>query len=119
MNPKEWTRFAAASSWKRERNMTDHEHSHHEPTTAGSFWTSRGGLVLLALLAIGGTLLLTEHRAHVLGYLPFLILLACPLLHMFMHGGHGGHGGHGARDRTVPDPRASTGTWDASDGDRS
>jgi hypothetical protein len=24
------------------------------------------------------------------------LLLACPLLHLFMHGGHGGHGGHGA-----------------------
>jgi hypothetical protein len=34
----------------------------------------------------------------VLGALPFLFLflLACPLLHLFMHGGHGGHGGHGA-----------------------
>jgi hypothetical protein len=26
--------------------------------------------------------------------LPWLILLACPLLHVFMHGGHAGHGGH-------------------------
>jgi len=26
--------------------------------------------------------------------LPFLFLLACPLMHMFMHRGHGGHGGH-------------------------
>jgi hypothetical protein len=23
-----------------------------------------------------------------------LLLLACPLMHMFMHGGHGGHGSH-------------------------
>jgi hypothetical protein len=33
--------------------------------------------------------MLTEHRAHVLGALPFLLLLACPLLHLFHHGGHG------------------------------
>jgi hypothetical protein len=26
------------------------------------------------------------------GYLPFLVLLACPLMHMFMHHGHH-HGG--------------------------
>jgi hypothetical protein len=26
-------------------------------------------------------------------------LAACPLLHMFMHGGHGGHGGHGRHTR--------------------
>jgi hypothetical protein len=31
----------------------------------------------------------------VLGILPYLLLLACPLLHWF-HGGHrGGHGGQG------------------------
>lgn len=43
--------------------------------------------------------LTVEHRAHLAGgvrYLPLLILLACPLLHVFMHGGHGGHGGHGS-----------------------
>ena len=31
------------------------------------------------------------HTAHVLGLLPFAVILLCPLLHMFMHGGHGGH----------------------------
>ncbi|MBN0091486.1 DUF2933 domain-containing protein, partial [Pseudomonas aeruginosa] len=30
---------------------------------------------------------------HVAGYLPFLLLAACPLMHLFMHRGHG-HGGH-------------------------
>lgn len=39
---------------------------------------------------------LTEHRAHVFGFLPYLLILACPLMHLF-HGGHGGHGRHGAR----------------------
>jgi hypothetical protein len=35
--------------------------------------------------------------------LPYLLLLACPLLHWLMHGGHGsrgenhGHGGQGGR----------------------
>jgi hypothetical protein len=29
--------------------------------------------------------------------LPFLILLACPFLHFFMHKGHGGHGGDSGR----------------------
>ena len=33
-----------------------------------------------------------EHSAHILGALPYLLLLACPLMHYFMHGGHGGHG---------------------------
>ncbi|WP_428037244.1 DUF2933 domain-containing protein [Bosea thiooxidans] len=35
---------------------------------------------------------MTEHRAHLLGWLPLIIFLACPLLHVFMHGRHGGHG---------------------------
>ena len=51
----------------------------------------------LGFLAIVGYFLFTEHRAHVIPYLPFLLLLACPLMHFFMHRGHGhghGHGGH-------------------------
>lgn len=39
--------------------------------------------------------LLTEHRAHLFGVLPYLFLLACPLMHYFMHGRHGRHRGHG------------------------
>ena len=52
--------------------------------------------VLIGFIAIAGYLLFMEHRGHLSGltyYLPFLLLLACPLLHVFMHGGHGGHGG--------------------------
>lgn len=50
-------------------------------------------VVLLFFALIGGFLLSSEHRAHALGVLPFLLLLAlCPLLHLFMHGGHGRHG---------------------------
>ena len=45
--------------------------------------------VLFAIVA--GFFLLAEHRAHVLPYLPWLFLAACPLMHMFMHHGHGGH----------------------------
>ncbi|HHM05486.1 MAG TPA: DUF2933 domain-containing protein [Gammaproteobacteria bacterium] len=53
------------------------------------WWRSRSGLVLIGFALIAGFFLLSEHRAHVLGWLPWLILLACPLLHLFMHGGHG------------------------------
>ncbi len=51
-------------------------------------------MVLLAFLAIAGFFLLTEHRAHLFGVLPFLLLLACPVLHFFMHRGHGGNHEH-------------------------
>jgi hypothetical protein len=39
---------------------------------------------------VGAYFLITEHRAHVYEYLPYVLLLACPLLHL-LHG-HGGHG---------------------------
>ena len=59
-----------------------------------SFWRSRFGLGWLVLAAVAGWFLWTEHRAHLLGALPWLVLLACPLMHVFMHRGH--HGGHHA-----------------------
>jgi hypothetical protein len=41
-----------------------------------------------ALLAIAAFFLWSEHRAHVMGALPWLLLLACPALHRLMHRGH-------------------------------
>ena len=74
--------------------MPAHEHSHHDGTRSeGSFWTSRAFLVCLGFLVIGGILLWTEHFAHALGFLPYVLILACPLMHLFMHGSHG-QGGH-------------------------
>lgn len=35
-----------------------------------------------------------EHRVHILGALPYLLVLLCPLMHLFMHGGGHGHHGH-------------------------
>lgn len=82
--------------------MHTHNHSHREQGAEpqGSFWTSRAFLVCAAFLVIGLILLWTEHLAHALGYLPYLLILACPLMHIFMHGGHGGHGSHGHHQRT-------------------
>ena len=57
-------------------------------------WRTRGGIVLLGFLGVAGFYLVTEHTAHVLGVLPFLLFLSCPLMHLFMHHGHGGRGGH-------------------------
>ncbi len=71
--------------------MSHHDHAGRQSKPEGSFLTSRAGIALLILLAIAGFLLFTEHRAHVLGAGLFLLLLACPLLHIFMHGGHSGH----------------------------
>lgn len=51
----------------------------------------RGKIVLIGFLLVASFFLLTEHTAHFLGVLPYLILLACPLMHLFMHHGRGGH----------------------------
>ena len=67
------------------------------------FLRSPAGLVLIAFVAIAGFFLWEEHRAHLLGVLPYLLLLACPLMHVFMHRGHGGHGHHGDDSATGSD----------------
>ena len=68
--------------------MAHEQGSHSESRTqSATKW------VFIGFLLIGGYFLIMEHRAHlggVLTYLPFLLLLACPLLHLFHHGGHGG-----------------------------
>lgn len=67
------------------------DHDDHEPP---SFWRSPAGFALLVAAAAGGFYLVTEHTAHLFGLLPYLFLLACPLMHVFMHHGHGGHRHH-------------------------
>lgn len=54
------------------------------------FWRSKAGFAAIGFLLIGAAVILFEHRLHVLGYLPFVLLLACSLLHLW-HRGHGGH----------------------------
>jgi hypothetical protein len=82
--------------------------AHHRHDGGGPGW-SRGRWALIAFLAIAGYFLIAEHKAHLTGWLAtywiWLVLLACPLLHLFMHGGHGhggdgshGHGKRGERD---------------------
>lgn len=62
------------------------------------FWRSRFGIGWIVLAVVAGWFLWEEHRAHLLGFLPYAFLLACPLMHVFMHHGHhhgGGHHSHG------------------------
>jgi len=60
---------------------------------------STPGLVFLAFLTIAAFYLITEHTAHVFGALPYILLLLCPLLHLFMHSGHGDHVGHSSQSK--------------------
>ena len=70
----------------------------HDPLRDGQlhspqrgFWMSKAFLVFIGFAVIAVVLLWQEHRAHILGLIPYLLLLACPLLHVFMHHGHGKH----------------------------
>lgn len=69
-----------------------HNHQQHSQNQ-GSFWTSRAFLVFVVFAGMAIVLLWGEHKAHILGAIPYVFLLLCPLMHIFMHGGHG-HGGH-------------------------
>jgi len=50
---------------------------------------SRFSLWLLwSIGGIGLAYVLAAHRVHLFEWLPFLIVLACPLMHIFGHVGH-------------------------------
>jgi len=60
------------------------------------------GLTFVEFLAIAAFFLFEEHRAHMLGVLPFFLVLLCPLLHVFMHGRGHGSGDHEGHEGTHP-----------------
>ena len=66
---------------------------------------SRATWVFIGFALVAAYLLISEHQAHFIQALPYLLLLACPLLHLFMHGGHGSHGGHGHRQDAEKEDR--------------
>lgn len=54
-------------------------------------------LALLMVALIVMFYLLREHWGHMAGLWPYLLLLACPVMHLLHgHGGHRRHGTHGA-----------------------
>lgn len=78
----------------------------HEPERRQS--RSRWIFILFALIAL--FFLVSEHRAHVFGALPYLLLFACPLLHIFHGHGHGHH--HGSRHPSSEGQRPGAGPAD-------
>lgn len=70
----------------------NHDHG-QDSEPSNSIWK----FALIGFALVAGFFLITEHRAHVFGVLPYLLLAACPLLHFFGHG-HGGHGGRSGRE---------------------
>jgi hypothetical protein len=79
----------------------------------GPNWSLINQWLLWAGLAAAVAWLFFRHGEHLSTMFPFLILLACPLMHLFGHGSHGRHGGHRQagderpRDEELPPGRGS------------
>lgn len=56
-----------------------------------SFWKTPFGIAAALVAVVASAYLYLDHQDHVRALLPFLLLAACPLMHVFMHRGHGGH----------------------------
>ena len=76
--------------------MTAAPTDHQARARGGRPWHSVRLTLAATVVLAGVAWLLTRHTDHVVRYLPLLILLACPLMHVFGHG-HGGHGAQGDR----------------------
>lgn len=67
-----------------------HPKNDRRPASSRNIW------ILTAILLAAAGWLWTRHQSHLLAVLPYLLVLACPLMHLFHHHGH--HGRHsGAR----------------------
>ena len=85
---------------------TDHLHQTSSVPEPGrrprTLWVAVAMTVL-----IGAFFLLREHWGHVAGFWPYLLLLVCPLMHLFHgHGAHGHHGAHGTGAGRAPNREA-------------
>ncbi|MCO5118640.1 MAG: DUF2933 domain-containing protein [Burkholderiaceae bacterium] len=80
--------------------MTHDHASHPQSVQSGGFRRSHYAIGLLVLGTVAGYFLWVEHRAHLTQWWPYALVLACPLMHVFMHKGHGGHSsGPGVHDK--------------------
>jgi hypothetical protein len=70
---------------------------------ASRFLGSPAGLITCLALAVAGAYLLLTHTGHALAALPYLALLACPLMHLF-HRSHHGHAHRHGPDGASPRP---------------
>jgi len=59
-----------------------------------------GLLFCVALLAV---VLSAQSWAILPAYAPYVLLLLCPLMHLFMHGGMHGHGSHSQKSKSEED----------------
>jgi hypothetical protein len=69
-------------------------------------FNSAWGPIVLGLAVLAAGYLVIWHSAHVAAALPFLVILACPLMHFFMHGRH--HHGDGQDPTSQSKDQATT-----------
>ncbi|MBC7702198.1 DUF2933 domain-containing protein [Aquabacterium sp.] len=85
-----------------------HSHEHTSSVERGdtSFIKSPVGIAVAMLGLIAAFYFLREHWQHVAGNWPYLLLLACPVMHLFMHHGHGhdAHQHHGSGGQGGAEP---------------
>ncbi|WP_137820159.1 DUF2933 domain-containing protein [Pseudomonas sp. 2FG] len=77
---------------------------HHSVNTSPPLWKSKAGIALIMLVVIGVFYIAREHYGHISQILPYLILLLCPLMHLFGHN-HGAHAHHGVAAETSKDEK--------------
>ncbi len=69
----------------------DKQHEDNESHEGEDKVIQKSKYVKIGFILIIAYFLWMEHRAHVIEFLPFILLAACPLMHFFMHGKHGNH----------------------------
>ncbi len=71
---------------------------------------SRSWLTTLCVVGVGAVFILPALGIGIGSLFSFLLILACPLMHLFMMRGHGGHSGHdhGASAPERPAPGLQT-----------
>jgi hypothetical protein len=73
--------------------------SHPKIKPSSPAWRRPASLAWAAATLIAVFYLLREHWGHVLGWWPYLLLLLCPLMHLFHgHGTHPSHQDHREKD---------------------
>lgn len=88
--------------------QASHDHD-AEPTPASTNWSRINQWLLWLGLAFVVGWLFFRHNEHLLQLSPFLVLPACPLMHIFGHGRHGGHRTYRAREEATAEVEAAPG----------
>ncbi len=71
-------------------------HTHDRGNESGG---KIGRWIFWGFALIAAYFVYTEHREHLFAALPYLLLAACPLMHLFHHGhGHHHHDHHDGKD---------------------